>query len=54
MKLFGADTNSGMIRKTSDWFGMNFNPKLSSGNGIIDIIIIMETLKKNEILEFYI
>ena len=29
MKLFDADTNSGMIRKISDWFGMNFNPKLS-------------------------
>ena len=32
MKLFGADTNSGMIRKISDWFGMNFNPKLSPGH----------------------
>ena len=31
MKLFGADTNSGMIQKISDWFGMNFNPKLSPG-----------------------
>ena len=31
MKLFGADKNSGMIRKILDWFGMNFNPKLSSG-----------------------
>ena len=31
MKLFSADTNSGMIRKVSDWFGMNFNPKLSPG-----------------------
>ena len=29
MKLFGSGTNSGMIRKFSDWFGMNFNPKLS-------------------------
>ena len=28
MKLFGSDTNSGMIQKISDWFGMNFNPKL--------------------------
>ena len=27
MKLLGADTNSGMIRKISDWFGMNFNLK---------------------------
>ena len=32
MKLFGADTNSGMIRKISDWFGMNFDPKLSCNN----------------------
>ena len=31
MKLFGSDTNSGLIRKISDWFGMNFNPKLSPG-----------------------
>ena len=32
MKLFiGVDTNSRMIRKISDWFGMNFNPKLSPG-----------------------
>ena len=31
MKLFGSDTNSGMIWKISDWFGMNFNPKLSTG-----------------------
>ena len=31
MKLFGSDTNFGMIRKISDWFGMNFNPKLSPG-----------------------
>ena len=31
MKLFGADTDSGMIRKISDCFGMNFNPKLSPG-----------------------
>ena len=29
MKLFGADINSGMIRKISDWFGMNLHPKLS-------------------------
>ena len=32
MKLLGADTNSGMIRKFPDWFGMNFNPKLLPGN----------------------
>ena len=31
MKLFGSDTNSGMIWKISDWFGMNFNPTLSPG-----------------------
>ena len=31
MKMFGADTNSGMIRKISDWFEMNFNLKLSPG-----------------------
>ena len=31
MKLFGADKNSGMIRKISDWLGMNFNSKLSPG-----------------------
>ena len=31
MKRFGSDINSEMIRKISDWFGMNFNPKLSSG-----------------------
>ena len=31
MQLFGADTNSGMIRKISDWFRMNFNPKLAPG-----------------------
>ena len=31
MTLSGADTNSGMIRKISDGFGMNFNPKLSPG-----------------------
>ena len=31
MKLFGAESNAGMIRKISDWFGMNFNPKLSPG-----------------------
>ena len=31
MKLFGSDTNPGIIRKISDWFGLNFNPKLSSG-----------------------
>ena len=24
MKLFGSDTNLGMIRKISNWFGMNF------------------------------
>ena len=29
MKLFGSDTNSGMIRKFSDWFGLNFNPNES-------------------------
>ena len=29
MKLLGSYTNSGMIRKISDCFGMNFNPKLS-------------------------
>ena len=31
MKLFSADTNSGMIWKFSGWFGMNFNQKLSPG-----------------------
>ena len=25
MKLFGSDTNSGMIQRISDWYGMNFN-----------------------------
>ena len=31
MKLFGSNTNSGMIWKSSDWFGINFNLKLSPG-----------------------
>ena len=31
MKLFRWGTNFGMIRKISDWFGMNFNLKLSPG-----------------------
>ena len=31
MKLFGADTNSGMIWKILDWFGMKFNLKISPG-----------------------
>ena len=31
MKLSGSGSNSGMIRKNSDWFGMNFNSKLSPG-----------------------
>ena len=29
MEIFGADTNSRMIWKVSDWFGMNFNPNES-------------------------
>ena len=29
MRLFGSDTNSGMNRTISDWFRINFNPKLS-------------------------
>ena len=32
MKLFDSDTNSGMSWKISDWFGMNFNPKLFNSN----------------------
>ena len=32
MKLSGTDSNSGIIRKISDWSEMNFNPKLSPGN----------------------
>ena len=32
MKLFGSDTNSGIIWKISNWFGMNFNQKLSSSS----------------------
>ena len=32
---FGSDTNSGMIRKISNWFGMNFNPELLPGILII-------------------
>ena len=39
MKLFGTDTNSGMIRKISDWFEMNFNPKLSPGALIPQTVI---------------
>ena len=31
MRLFGSDANSGTIQKISDWFGMNFIPKLSPG-----------------------
>ena len=31
IELFSSDTNSGMIRKISNWFELNFNPKLSSG-----------------------
>ena len=34
MKLFGADENSEMIRKISDWFGMIFNPNQSERNRI--------------------
>ena len=29
MKWFGVDTNSGMFRKISDWFGWNFHPNHS-------------------------
>ena len=31
MILFVSYENSGMIRKISDWFGVNFNPKFSPG-----------------------
>ena len=48
MKLFGSDTNSGMIQEISDWFGMSFNPKLPPGYvlveshfNIISIILIL-------------
>ena len=34
MKLFGSDANSGS-NQTSNWFGMNFNPKLSPGWGML-------------------
>ena len=37
MKLFGANTNSGMIRKISDWFGMTFNPNESGHSELIRI-----------------
>ena len=29
MKLFDSNTNSGISRKISDWFGMNFNSNQS-------------------------
>ena len=40
MKPFGSDRNSGMIRKFSDWFGINFNPKLLPGILLINIAAI--------------
>ena len=39
MKLFGADTNSRMIQKISDWFGMNFNLKFLPGYTWFKLII---------------
>ena len=47
MQLFGADKNSGMIRKNSDWFGMDFNPKVSPG------ILYGNSIESSQ-LEFYI
>ena len=35
----GSDTNSGMFWKISDWFRMNFNPKLSPGD-FINILLV--------------
>ena len=37
MKLFVADTNSGMIRKISDWFAKNFNPNKFGQSELISI-----------------
>ena len=43
MKLFGSDKNFGMTRKNSDWFGMNFNPKYSSGQFIklLQVVLVL-------------
>ena len=53
------DKNSGMIRKISDWFGINFNPKISPGmtqfcrkKEIMEAIIPkIENFRSREILE---
>ena len=52
MKLFGSDTNSGIIWKILDWFGgMNFNPKLSPGESTNKNWLTLEYLQIEE--KFY-
>ena len=50
MKLFGADTNSGVIQKISDWFGLNFNPKLSPGIQLEFFLIVYLNVKNFSII----